>query len=299
MEEKYMVSVICCTYNHEKYIEKCIKGIVEQKTSFRFKLIIHDDASTDNTTFIIQKYHKMYPDIIFPIYEKENMYSKGKVILDDIILPNIDTPYVAICEGDDCWCDNNKIEMQFLYMEQHLGCGICVHDAVRVNYFSHLQDLNTKEIYEKDYSVEDVIKLKSGKFATNSIFMRTELMKKIPKEFRCSRFGDWQLIIYGAANNYLHYFPDIMSTYNQGVPGSYTEKTVENLEYNIETRYEILGLLRNLDNYYNKRFSKVIGKLRKEVRIKIIELRIRFLVKKYLPIFVIIKRKVISLKKQH
>ena len=49
MNSDIMVSIICKTYNHEKYIEEAIKGFIKQKTSFKFEVIIHDDASTDST----------------------------------------------------------------------------------------------------------------------------------------------------------------------------------------------------------------------------------------------------------
>ena len=67
-----MVSVICTAYNHEKYIRQCIDGFVMQKTNFEFEVIVHDDASTDNTADIIREYEKRYPHIIKPIYQKEN-----------------------------------------------------------------------------------------------------------------------------------------------------------------------------------------------------------------------------------
>ena len=42
-----LVTVVCITYNHEKYIRDALEGFVAQRTSFRFKVIVHDDASTD------------------------------------------------------------------------------------------------------------------------------------------------------------------------------------------------------------------------------------------------------------
>lgn len=47
-----------------------------QKTDFTSTAIVHDDASTENTADIIREYAEKYPDIIKPIYEKENQYSK-------------------------------------------------------------------------------------------------------------------------------------------------------------------------------------------------------------------------------
>ena len=71
-----LVSIGCITYNHEKYIEDCLKGFLCQRTDFPFEILIHDDASTDGTADIIRSYAKKYPDIIKPIYQTENQYSK-------------------------------------------------------------------------------------------------------------------------------------------------------------------------------------------------------------------------------
>ena len=50
------VTIVCITYNHEKYIEDAINGFLIQETDFEFEIIIHDDASIDNTANIIRRY---------------------------------------------------------------------------------------------------------------------------------------------------------------------------------------------------------------------------------------------------
>ena len=70
------VSVYCLVYNHEKYLEKCLEGFVSQETNFDYEVVVHDDASTDNSVNIIKKYASMYPDIIKPIYQKANRSKK-------------------------------------------------------------------------------------------------------------------------------------------------------------------------------------------------------------------------------
>ena len=56
MNNDIMVSVICNAYNHEKYIKDALDGFVSQKTNFNYEILIHDDASTDNTASIIKEY---------------------------------------------------------------------------------------------------------------------------------------------------------------------------------------------------------------------------------------------------
>lgn len=72
-----MVTIRCLTYNHEKYIADAIESFLMQKVSFKYEIIIHDDASTDRTAEIIKEYEMKYPDIIKPIYQKVNQYSMG------------------------------------------------------------------------------------------------------------------------------------------------------------------------------------------------------------------------------
>ena len=62
MANDIVVSIYCTAYNHEKYIEKTLNGFINQKTDFKYQVIVHDDASTDRTAEIIKKYETQYPD---------------------------------------------------------------------------------------------------------------------------------------------------------------------------------------------------------------------------------------------
>lgn len=74
MVANVLVTVVCITYNHEKYLRDALDGFLSQKTDFQYKIVIYDDASTDNTAAIIEEYALKYPQIIVPIYQKENQY---------------------------------------------------------------------------------------------------------------------------------------------------------------------------------------------------------------------------------
>ena len=64
------VSVICLTYNHQKYIRQCLESLVNQETEFDYEIIVHDDASIDNTADIVREFEKQYPEKIIAIYQK-------------------------------------------------------------------------------------------------------------------------------------------------------------------------------------------------------------------------------------
>ena len=126
-EEQIMVSVLCTAYNHEPYIRDCLDGFVNQKTDFKYEVIIHDDASTDKTADIIREYEAKYPDIIKPIYQTQNQYSQGVRIGKVFFHPRIKGKYMAWCEGDDYWTDPKKLQKQVDFLESHPDFSLCCH----------------------------------------------------------------------------------------------------------------------------------------------------------------------------
>lgn len=124
-----IVSVVCATYNHENYIEQAIKSFLSQKTSFPFEIIIHDDASTDGTQDIIKKYQKKYPELIHPIFQTENQYSKGNFKPLFYAAGYARGQYIALCEGDDFWIDNEKLQIQIDCMLENPDVDFSFHSA--------------------------------------------------------------------------------------------------------------------------------------------------------------------------
>lgn len=125
-ESSPLLAIQCLAYNHEPYIRQCLDGFVMQKTDFPFIAIVHDDASTDKTADIIREYAEKYPDIIKPIFEKENQYSKhdGTIgrKMDNAIPTSV--AYIALCEGDDYWTDSLKLQTQVDFLKSHLDYGM-------------------------------------------------------------------------------------------------------------------------------------------------------------------------------
>ena len=113
------VSICCLAYNHAPYIRACLDGFLKQKTDFEYEILIHDDASTDNTQEIIREYELKHPNIIKPIYQKENKFSKGVKIGLEYQYPIAKGKYIALCEGDDYWVDSNKLQKQIDFLEEN------------------------------------------------------------------------------------------------------------------------------------------------------------------------------------
>ena len=161
------VSVICITYNHEKYIRDALEGFVNQKTNFDYEVIIHDDASTDRTATIIREYQKKYPDIIKPILQNENQYSKGIPIIHTYIEPVIRGEYLAFCEGDDYWCDEMKLQRQIDFLDKHHDYVACVHNTEFYNHNTGKEFIRYSPL-DKDLFLVDCVTEGEQSYQTSS-----------------------------------------------------------------------------------------------------------------------------------
>lgn len=182
---KPLVVVRCITFNHQKYIRDAIEGFLMQKTDFPYVVIIHDDASTDETTEIIMEYAKRFPDIIFPILEKENIYSKDPTLLRRIMNEaSIATgaTYIALCEGDDYWTDPLKLQKQVNLLEKNPEVGLCytgfdIKDEVLGNFRRNLFETEP-ETFPKEYDSAEDFLIKKGYVAPPSWMCRVSSWEK-------------------------------------------------------------------------------------------------------------------------
>ena len=222
MAKEIKVTVICLAYNHERFIAEAIESILMQKTNFTFELLIHDDASTDQTASIIKSYEEKYPSIIRAIYRTENMYSKGFKTEEWLIKQSMGQ-YIAICEGDDYWISEDKLQKQFDYLQQHPNVSLCVHSAKEI-------DAQTKKLKSycrpskksKFFTVDEVILGDGGLFATNSMFFRKQLASNGYAFMDYAPVNDYAYTIMLALQGDVYYLDECLSVYRVNVPNSWT-----------------------------------------------------------------------------
>lgn len=257
------VSIYCLAFNHEKYIKDTIEGFMKQKTDFDFEVFIHDDASTDHTAQIIQEYAEKYPDIIIPILQKENQYSKGVNIEKEFIFPRMRGQYATLCEGDDYWCDEYKLQKQIDFLDNHPEYSACVHNTQILDMYKNETRLLNSSQTSYDLSIEHVLLDGGADYHTSSVIYRMEYGKVIYSD-NCPDFfnksmevGDYPLAIYLALKGKIAYFPDIMSVYRLGTPGSWTSR-MEDINIKRRTSYALVEMLKSVDEYTNGELHSVI-----------------------------------------
>lgn len=261
MEQNIMVSIWCITYNHEKYIRTAIDNFLTQRTDFEYEIVIHDDASTDGTVDILKEYEKQYPEKIHVFYEASNLYSQGKLneVCEDICSNYCRGKYIAICEGDDYWIDNNKLQIQVDYMESHPNCVLTAHNGLWVDANTHNISVANGFDEEKDLRVEDIIRHKRGCFPTASMVLLRE-MSILERPFNECSIGDWPTQLYCVSKGNVHYFDRIMSVYNCNHDGSWTHDIKNNVDKEVLHALEMIHYMAKIDDYFEKKYSFDIGK---------------------------------------
>ena len=193
MNEQIMVSVVCITYNHVDYIEEAIKGFVNQKTDFKYEVIIHDDASTDGTTQIVLDYAQRYPNLIKTIIQKENIYNDlSNDLMYDNLLPASQGKYIALCEGDDYWIDEYKLQKQVDYMESRPECSLCAsrYYSFEVSENCFWKPFGKKAEADEIISDMDTLMSEINDFHTSTLVFRKECRLKHENFFRNKKVYD-------------------------------------------------------------------------------------------------------------
>lgn len=212
---KPLVSIVCITYNHINFIENSLNSLLNQITDFPFEIILHDDASTDGTTKVVERYAENYPNIIVPIIQTKNQWSQGKRPAQ-FTFPIARGQYIAMCEGDDFWVSKDKIQLQFTYMSNNPEATLCFHDTVTTNQQLQVIKFNQHSEVELEFNVSDII---------NEWFISTQtiLFKKAPilkglesnEYFKGVINGDWLIQLISAHHGKVVFLPNILACYRK------------------------------------------------------------------------------------
>ena len=251
MENPIKVSIVCNTYNHEKYIRDALEGFVNQETDFAYEVLIHDDASTDQTPEIIKEYEKRFSELIKPIYETENQYHKHDGTISRLQNARAKGKYIATCEGDDYWTDPHKLQKQYDFMEKHPEYSMCGCSSQWMNVLTGKIQKRGTSATDRDISLEEFLFPKHGRpFLYASYFCRSDVWKSKPNWG--FPVGDLPATYYAAIKGKVHMLADNMCVYRWFSEGSWTvrmygdkertiyyEKMITALEkMNQETNYE-------------------------------------------------------------
>ena len=273
IHDKPLVSICCTAYNHELYITEAIDSFLMQETDFPFEVLVHDDCSTDDTANIIREYEKKYPNIIKPIYQKENQYSKGVKITPIVIKKSVGK-YIALCEGDDYWTDPEKLQTQLDLMLEKPECYLSFHPADEViNGKLSGRVYAYHEAENRVFTDMEMIKRIGGSFCpTASMVFHREVMDPTPDFFATVPTGDHFVQLLASLNGGALFIARKMSVYRRGHPGSWTmlmhrkdrisiDSLIKNREKHLMKYIRSVDAMGNfIDQKYRKKIDKKISK---------------------------------------
>lgn len=277
---KPLVSICCITYNHEKYISDTIESFLMQETSYPFEIIIHDDASNDNTKSIIEFYRNKHPDIIKVISQKENQYSKGKKVLFDYVLPEVNGKYIAFCEGDDFWKSKYKLEKQISFLEGNKTYSSCFHSVEIVNLDKSVTGRYLGPKGKGNMQSKLSKNVQGGFIHISSLVIKSDILKpNLPNWVLKSQHGDVALALLASVYGKVYFLDDPMSCYRIGVENSIMtklRKQSSDKNKQIEYHFQRNIFLKEVDKYYGYKYHEEIKLIIDASELKILLLKRNF-----------------------
>ena len=234
-EYKYMVCIVCMTYNQEDYIGDALDSFVHQQTNFPYCAVIIDDCSTDNTPNVIKEYEMQYPEIVKGVYLAENHYSQKKSKRQYAKHWYEQSKFFAVCEGDDYWINRHKLQIQVDYLNTHPECQLVFHNAIL-----HSQDHLFKDRIMCSYdtglfNLKQVFEHWQMPYA--SVMCRSSLLEHpVYKQLTLKVRGGWCFFIAAAKIGTVYGISDCMSVYRKNKGG--VSKNM-NVPFVIDANYKI------------------------------------------------------------
>jgi len=259
--QKPLVSISLLAFNSEMYIRAAIEGCLMQKVDFDYEIIIHDDASMDNTPQIIKEYANKYPGKIIPILQTENQFSKGTEINTKIVIPKARGKYIAFLDADDYWIDPLKLEYQIGVLESNPDVSMCFTAS------KHIFPLSSKEPRVKRYrnydsacSIKDVI-LKGGRLVDmGSAVVRRTVFEDVPEWYYYYQIWDISIPLLSLSYGKIYYLDKVTLIFRYNAPGSWTQNNVKNYERRKNNLKKSIKLTDGFNEATNYKFHRYIEK---------------------------------------
>lgn len=212
------VTVICTTYNHEKFIRDTLHGFSIQKSDFDIEFLIGDDNSSDRTPEIIREYQEKDSRII-PVIREKNL-GPGANFVD--LAARARGMYVAICEGDDYWTDPQKLQKQVDFLDNNPDYSIVFHPVTVINEDKNIDEFIFPENLNGSIHLDRLVQ---GNFIqTNSVLYRWRFTGGMPKTYNENVVpADWFLHLLHAEWGRIFCLNDVMGVYRKHSAGMWSQ----------------------------------------------------------------------------
>jgi glycosyltransferase involved in cell wall biosynthesis len=273
------VSVLMITYGHDKYITQAIEGILAQKTSFDFELLIANDCSPDETDKEVKKIIESHSEGN-KIKYLSNSKNIGMQLNFVNAYNNCTGEFIAFCEGDDYWTDPLKLQKQVDFLEENPDYVICYHKVKVLQNGVLKEDTITQKAAETT-TIKDLAK--GNYIHTCSVVFRNNLFDKLPAYFYKSPVGDYFLHMLNARYGKIKFLDESMGVYRLHENSVWSSKTQAKRE-------QIwIGFLKKIRKNFDKEVQEILNDQLKQYIVLRNQRRIVYL-KKNIKRFLFFKR---------
>ncbi len=259
-DKEYLVDVIMLVYNHENYLKQAIEGVVLQKTNFPFRLLIGEDCSKDNSREIVKKYAAQYPDIIQPLLHEKNLGTTGNSMY---IYQLLEAKYIALCEGDDFWTDDTKLQRQVDFMEANPEFSMCFTDVDILNETGTEQPYPYDVVPRDTLTIDDFILTRKVFAPTVTLLFRNILPKMYPDFYLNGLSGDIAMHFLLTDKGPAKYLKGKTAVYRQNMGGvTKSKEHLKNADKKLFEMYEEAN--KYFEFKYDKTFRQKLSDMSKE-----------------------------------
>lgn len=231
--ENPVISIIVTVYNHERYIERCLRSIAMQECEYPFEVFIGEDCSPDNTRAVMKRIEPEFPGNFHFLYREHNLGDDNNTDL----LRRCTGKYLAICEGDDFWTDKRKLQNQVSFLEGHPDYIACFHHCTVVGEDSLPNGEKYPDCLKDDYSFKEFFYCTMPGQTASFMVRRVKYETEKKKFLACKQFDrypeDRRNAFILLANGKVKVFQETWSAYRHVVTGgtSYSSRVKVNEAY--------------------------------------------------------------------
>ena len=240
------------TYNQSHCILNTLNTILSQQTDFQFISLVIDDASTDGEQSVLWSFAEKEIDHSDPDYKEEEVEdafiifgrsrSNANCFFKLVLLKYnywslrkskfaafpVDSEYIAMCEGDDYWISNTKLQKQVLYLETHDNVNICTHNSF-ISYPDGSRKPFNTSVKTGVYSMSKCLRMKWFTPTASFLYRNNFTLSPLWAANRVN--GDMSFLFSNLMKGDLFYDEEIMSVYNYSSPGSLSGSTPRSVLY--------------------------------------------------------------------
>lgn len=253
------VSIILVSYNHADYIGEALDSIFCQDYDGEIELIVADDASSDGTVEIVQRYENR--DARFHFRYLPNDVNLGITKNYQRAFAACTGKYIAIMEGDDIWLHRRKLSKQVALLEERSECVLCASNYFIWNQGAGRYSARTSVdpsgfmYIDTPFIINDNL---PGNFS--AIVYRADIVRKLPAQLYDIKAYDWAVNICAGMYGLLAYIHEPLSAYRVHHKGAWSGlRTVEKIREQIACAEQYNDLTGKL---YDNEFNSLIQRLK-------------------------------------